>query len=154
MLKYIILLTLAHTQPNLPAHPTTPPIQETCRASYYGEGRWHGTHTAIGTRFRPRTDYTAAHRTIPFGTTLIVQRADTGERTWVRINDRGPYAVTRPDGRHVATTPGNKGPGQWRNCIDLSIIAADAISIRDDGMKHVHLRYWATPSTPQRWRSY
>jgi rare lipoprotein A len=38
---------------------------------------------------------TAAHRTLPFGTMVLVENLDTGRSTTLRINDRGPYVQGR-----------------------------------------------------------
>ncbi len=40
-------------------------------------------------------DLTAAHRTLPLGTRLMVTNVDNGQVVEVRINDRGPFV----DGR-------------------------------------------------------
>ncbi len=60
-------------------------------ASWYGPG-FEGATTASGEPFDPN-DYTAAHRTLPFGTKLIVTYE--GRSVVVRINDRGPYVSGR-----------------------------------------------------------
>ena len=57
------------------------------RATWYGPG-FHGRRTANGETFNQNA-MTAAHRTLPFGTTLRVC-ARRGCVT-VRINDRGPF---------------------------------------------------------------
>jgi rare lipoprotein A len=56
------------------------------KASWYG----HGSRTANGERFNPG-GYTAAHRTLPFGTRVKVVNERTGRSVVVRINDRGPF---------------------------------------------------------------
>jgi rare lipoprotein A len=61
-------------------------------ASWYG-ARFAGHRTASGERFNPG-DYTAAHRTLPFGTRVRVTDAE-GDSVIVRINDRGPFARGR-----------------------------------------------------------
>ncbi len=61
-------------------------------ASWYGP-KFKGHLTASGERFDP-TEYTAAHRTLPFGTRVRVTDA-AGNSVIVRINDRGPYAHGR-----------------------------------------------------------
>lgn len=61
-------------------------------ASWYG-ARFAGHRTASGERFNP-AEYTAAHRTLPFGTRVRVTNA-AGDSVIVRINDRGPYAAGR-----------------------------------------------------------
>lgn len=63
---------------------------QTGKASYYK----HGHRTASGERFNPG-DYTAAHRTLPFGTRVLVTNLDTGISVIVRINDRGPFIKSR-----------------------------------------------------------
>ncbi len=59
-------------------------------ASYYGE-KFHGKGTASGEVFDASL-FTAAHRTLPFGTWLKVKNVANGMETYVRVNDRGPYA--------------------------------------------------------------
>ncbi|HEX2552545.1 MAG TPA: septal ring lytic transglycosylase RlpA family protein [Microvirga sp.] len=63
------------------------------KASWYGPG-FHGRLTANGERFNTNA-YTAAHKTLPFGTKVKVTNAKTGRSVVVRINDRGPYAHGR-----------------------------------------------------------
>lgn len=58
-------------------------------ASYYGKG-FAGRPTANGEIFDPG-EYTAAHRSLPFGTIVRVTRRSTGDWVLVRINDRGPF---------------------------------------------------------------
>jgi rare lipoprotein A len=57
-------------------------------ASWYGR-EFAGRKTASGERFNP-SDYTAAHRTLPFGSRVRVTNA-AGQSVVVRINDRGPF---------------------------------------------------------------
>jgi rare lipoprotein A len=45
--------------------------------------------------------YTAAHRTLPFGTFVEVTNLKNGRSVIVRINDRGPYIA----GRIIDLTP-------------------------------------------------
>ena len=63
---------------------------QTGKASYYK----HGHRTASGERFNA-ADYTAAHRTLPFGTRVLVTNLDTGISVIVRVNDRGPFIKSR-----------------------------------------------------------
>jgi rare lipoprotein A len=58
---------------------------ETGHAAYYGGGR-----TASGERSGPN-QLTAAHRTLPFGTRVLVTNMHNGRSVTVRINDRGPF---------------------------------------------------------------
>ncbi|WP_407664048.1 septal ring lytic transglycosylase RlpA family protein [Microvirga alba] len=62
-------------------------------ASWYGPG-FHGRRTASGERFNTN-DMTAAHRTLPFGTRVLVVNKQTGRSVVVRINDRGPFVRGR-----------------------------------------------------------
>jgi rare lipoprotein A len=54
-------------------------------AYYSGGGR-----TASGQRFDPH-GLTAAHRTLPFGTRLVVINPRNGKSVTVTVNDRGPF---------------------------------------------------------------
>ncbi len=56
-------------------------------ASWYGPG-FHGNNTANGEVY-DMFAYTAAHKTLPFGTWLKVTY--NGRSVFVRVNDRGPY---------------------------------------------------------------
>jgi rare lipoprotein A len=62
-------------------------------ASWYGEAH-DGLPTASGEIF-DRTQYTAAHRTLPIGTRLRVTNLENGRVVRVRVNDRGPYVAGR-----------------------------------------------------------
>lgn len=75
----------------------------TGRASSYGWGDgFNGRRTASGERFY-WYGYTAASRSLPFGTWVKVtnvdpasyQRKNRGKSVYVRINDRGPAKWTR-----------------------------------------------------------
>lgn len=58
-------------------------------ASFYG-AELHGRRTASGERFDMNA-LTAAHRTLPFGTRVVVTNPANGRSVTVRINDRGPF---------------------------------------------------------------
>ena len=58
-------------------------------ASFYSGGR-----TASGEVTGP-TGLTAAHRTLPFGTKVVVTNLRSGKSVVVRITDRGPYRHRR-----------------------------------------------------------
>jgi rare lipoprotein A len=58
-------------------------------ASFYGGGR-----TASGETTGP-AGLTAAHRTLPFGTLVLVTNIHNGKTIVVRITDRGPYGRGR-----------------------------------------------------------
>jgi 3D (Asp-Asp-Asp) domain-containing protein len=84
-------------------------------ASYYGYSH-AGNMTASGVPFDP-TAFTAAHKTLPFGTQLRVGYG--GNSTVVTVNDRGPYV----DGRDV----------------DLSQAAAEMIGLTGPGVAPVQV---------------
>jgi rare lipoprotein A len=62
--------------------------------SYYAD-KFAGRPTASGAPYEPN-GFTAAHRTLPFGTVLRVTRLGGGQQVYVRVTDRGPYG---PRGR-------------------------------------------------------
>jgi rare lipoprotein A len=64
--------------------------------------------------------YTAAHKTLPFGTRVRVTNNRNGRSVVVVINDRGPFVRGR--------------------IIDLSPAAASAIGIRSNGVGSVSIR--------------
>jgi rare lipoprotein A len=88
-------------------------------ASHYGK-EFQGKKTASGERFSA-TDMTAAHRKLPLGTKVIVENLETGEKTEVKITDRGPYADSK------------------RRIIDLSKAAADSIGLVEQGVGPVRV---------------
>ena len=61
--------------------------------SYYAD-KFDGRRTASGARF-DKNAYTAAHRSLPFGTKVEVTNLANGKSVVVQINDRGPYAEDR-----------------------------------------------------------
>ena len=63
--------------------------QEYGIASVYST-KFQGNRTASGELFNHKS-YTAAHRTLPFGTLIKITRTDNGKSVVVRINDRGPF---------------------------------------------------------------
>jgi rare lipoprotein A len=65
-------------------------IQTSGVASWYR----HGARTASGAKFNPN-GMTAAHRTLPFGTKVLVTHRATGRSVKVTINDRGPFVGGR-----------------------------------------------------------
>lgn len=65
----------------------------TGKASWYGP-HFHGRRTSDGTIYN-QDGMTAAHRTLPFGTRLLVVNRNTGESCVVKVNDRGPFVGDR-----------------------------------------------------------
>jgi rare lipoprotein A len=59
-----------------------------------------GAGTASGARLNPGA-FTAAHRTLPFGTKVRVTNKNNGRSVVVTINDRGPFV----QGRVIDLTP-------------------------------------------------
>ena len=86
-------------------------------ASWYGPG-FHNRLTANGERFN-MNEMTAAHKTLPFGTMVLVKSEQTGKSVTVRINDRGPYVKGR--------------------IIDLSRAAAEHLGMHKTGVLKVAL---------------
>lgn len=58
-------------------------------ASYYND-KFQGSQTASGESY-DKDLFTAAHKTLPFGTIVKVTRTDNQKTVIVRINDRGPH---------------------------------------------------------------
>jgi rare lipoprotein A len=91
-----------------------------------GRASWYALHsqTASGERMNPQL-MTAAHRTLPFGTTLKIVNQENGKSVVVRINDRGPFTGGR--------------------VIDLSKAAADELGFVSSGLTSVCMA--STPSS-------
>ena len=87
--------------------------RETGIASYYS-----GRKTASGERMSSRA-WTAAHKTLPFGTRVRVTNLENRRSIIVRINDRGPFKKGR--------------------IIDLTKRGADALGFRKQGLARVHV---------------
>lgn len=88
-----------------------------------GTASWYapslaGKPTASGEPYRPAA-FTAAHRTLPFGTQVRVTSLSNGLQVVVRINDRGPFEPSR--------------------IIDLSEAAAKILRLRHSGVDRVRL---------------
>ncbi|MGI9581179.1 septal ring lytic transglycosylase RlpA family protein [Chryseobacterium sp. RRHN12] len=67
--------------------------KKTSYASYYHD-KFNGRKTASGEIF-DNSKFTAANRTLPFGTNVKVTNLRNGKEVIVRINDRGPYHSSR-----------------------------------------------------------
>lgn len=61
-----------------------------------GKASWYAltSKTASGERMNPAA-MTAAHRSLPFGTKVVVTNKRNGRSVVVRINDRGPFVRGR-----------------------------------------------------------
>ena len=75
----------------------SPAMAQSGIASIYA---YAGEKTASGQRANPG-GFTAAHRTLPFGTKVTVTNKRNGRSVTVRINDRGPFVR----GRIIDLTP-------------------------------------------------
>ncbi len=60
-------------------------------ASWYGK-EFQNRMTSSGEKY-DMNDYTAAHRSLPFGTLVKVTNIKNGRSAIVRINDRGPKKI-------------------------------------------------------------
>jgi rare lipoprotein A (peptidoglycan hydrolase) len=80
-------------------------------ASWYGQD-FHGRTTSNGEIY-DMDSFTAAHRTLPFGSRVRVTNTTNGKQVVVRINDRGPFVEGRiiDLSRAAATFLGIVGPG-------------------------------------------
>jgi len=101
---------------------TAPPVPKAPEAahgvaSWYGE-EFAGRTTANGEIFDPQ-QFTAAHRTYPFGTVLDITNPKTQKTVRVRVNDRGPFIGGR--------------------IIDLSYAAAQQIGLIEPGIGEVDI---------------
>lgn len=88
----ILLATIAATaaaraESAAPAHPAL--FSQSGRASYY-DSSLEGNTTADGSIFDGDA-FTAAHRSLPFGTVVRVTNLANGRMVKVRVNDRGPF---------------------------------------------------------------
>ena len=95
-------------------------------ASWYGNP-YHGRRTASGEVYDMHA-MTAAHKTLPFGTVVKVDRRDSGADVTVRINDRGPFIAGR--------------------IIDLSYAAAQVIGLDIDGVAPVKIKVVGREDAP------
>ena len=97
--------------------PTPSTIIGTGLASWYG-AKHHGKRTASGEIF-DQNKFTAAHRTLPWGSIVKVTNLDNGKSVEVRITDRGPFTKGR--------------------IIDLSRAAARAVGMVESGVSPVRM---------------
>ena len=125
-------------RPRVPPPPAPPTAPSTARilqgeegiASWYGEP-FHGRRTANGEVYNMYA-ISAAHKTLPFGTEVMVHNLRNGQRVQVRINDRGPFIQGR--------------------IIDLSHAAAQAIDMSGIAPVRLQILKLPLPPTPGRTR--
>ncbi|MBY0552432.1 MAG: septal ring lytic transglycosylase RlpA family protein [Candidatus Obscuribacterales bacterium] len=88
------------------------------QASWYG-GKFDGRRTSDGSRF-DQDGMTAAHRTLPFGTKLLVKNRKTGQSCVVEVNDRGPFI----DGRVIDLS---RGAARQLNMLGSGVAVVDCL---------------------------
>ncbi len=121
----------------IPAAPNLPPtdagpgfFDDTSRPPVFtetGPATWYYARVKSGSdgvRYEA-TAPTAAHKTLPLGSTVRVTNLQTGQSTYVRITDRGPFV-----------------PGR---IIDLSEYAAKQIGLYRPGVAQVRVEAFAHP---------
>jgi rare lipoprotein A len=98
------------------------------KAQQVGHASWYALHsrTASGEMMNP-SELTAAHRSLPFGTRVVVENLSTGQSVVVRINDRGPFVGGRiiDLSKAAAANIGMIGSGTAR--VRISTAGGDAL---------------------------
>ena len=88
------MLAMAALSACTASHARAPALDVTTgTASYYAD-HFSGKRTASGEAYDPEA-FTAAHRSLPFGTRLRVTDMASGRSVVVRVNDRGPWGGKR-----------------------------------------------------------
>lgn len=93
------------------------------QASWYGND-YEGKQTANGDIFDP-DKLTAAHKSLPLGTKLLVMNPESGKKVKVIVNDRGPYIAGRD--------------------LDLSQRAAEKLKMMEKGVSTVKVKILKLP---------
>lgn len=104
--------------PSVPHEVALPPADTVGLALVY-DAAVAGRATASGEAYDPAA-LTAAHRTLPFGTVLLVTNTASGRSVFVRVNDRGP--------------------GSAAYLVELSAAAASALELDPNAARRVELR--------------
>ena len=89
----ILILLLCVWSSTTAAADKNMPWREAGIASVYS-GNYSGKRAASGSTHRP-SESTAAHRSLPFGTQVLVTNRRNDHSVIVLINDRGPYIAGR-----------------------------------------------------------
>ena len=139
VLAIVFVVTGCASRRSAPGPPASVPVPQTLTpgqpgvsgqytqqgmASWYGVP-FNGRRTSNGEIYN-MFQYTAAHRTLPFGAVVHVTNLNNGKQVEVRINDRGPFVGNR--------------------IIDLSYSAAVAIGMIGTGTAPVRLDVIAGPN--------
>jgi len=109
-----------------------PILSEIGLATWY-TAPYKGRKAANGEVFDDRA-MTAAHRTLPMGSLIMVTNLETGQRAAMRVSDRGPFVEGR--------------------ILDLTIASAKATGIYTTGSARVRMDVYETPkpiATGGRW---
>jgi rare lipoprotein A len=109
-----------------------PILTEKGLATWY-TAPYKGRKAANGQVFYDRA-LTAAHRTLPMGSLIVVTNVETGQSSAMRITDRGPFVEGR--------------------IIDLTIASAKATGVYRGGLVEVRIDVYQTPkpiATGGRW---
>jgi rare lipoprotein A len=101
-----------------------PILSEVGLATWYTAAR--GRKAANGQLFDDRA-LTAAHRTLPMGSLIVVTNLQTGQSSAMRITDRGPFVEGR--------------------IIDLTIASAKATGVYGAGLVRVRVDIYKTPKS-------
>jgi rare lipoprotein A len=118
-----------HPQPIAPCALVAEPrpfFTQTGRASWYG--RRHDGHTTADGSLFDRSEFTAAHRSLKFGTVVQVTNLGNHRMVKVRITDRGPRAGGR--------------------IIDVSAAAARELGMQHRGTARVRIEAFAYDQFP------
>ena len=125
----LLSLLAACAKPSVVTVPPPPPVfvgyEETGTASWYGKP-YHGRQTASGEVY-DMSQMTAAHRSLPFGSWVVVENLLNRRTLEARITDRGPFTGDR--------------------ILDLSQAAARLLGAIGPGTIPVRLRVVALPGS-------
>lgn len=94
-------------------------VKKIIYTTYYAK-KFEGRKTTSGQRYRAK-NFTAAHRTLPFGTIVKVRNLHNNKTVEVKVNDRGPFSK--------------------KFQLDLSAAAAKTIGIYRLGYAKVEISY-------------
>lgn len=115
---FLSVITFAVKAQEVPKAKTDTVVQ-TIFTTYYAK-KFEGRKTTSGEKYRAKK-YTAAHRTLPFGTIITVKNLVNGKTVEVRVNDRGPFSK--------------------KFSLDISQIAAKDLGIYRLGYARVEISY-------------
>jgi rare lipoprotein A len=115
-------------------------LPEIAQAEQVGHASWYALYsrTASGEMMNPSA-MTAAHRSLPFGTKVLVENLNNGKAVVVRINDRGPFIKGRiiDVSKAAASTLGMLGSGTARVRVSTSGGASPKVAAKAEGFVKV-----------------